>query len=109
MPNGWSSAADSSACEHIGYMRDGGKVYGLCEVDGVELTSCYHAVDPDGEQTVESDYYYEKTDDCHLDECNMYEYNGEMVYFISSSHPYVPPCMKGDVADAVGFTPSIRA
>lgn len=108
VPNGWSEAADPKACEHIGYMRDGGKVYGLCEVDGVELTSCYHAVDPNAEATNESDYYYEKTNDCHLDECNMFEYEGEMAYFLSSSHPFVPPCMKGYVVHPNGFTPSSR-
>jgi hypothetical protein len=40
-PEGWSSAADYSACEHIGYMLDGGKLYGYCEIDGVPVTSCY--------------------------------------------------------------------
>ena len=108
VPNGWSEAADPKACEHIGYMRDGGKVYGLCEVDGVELTSCYHAVDPNAEGTNESDYYYEKTNDCHLDECNMYELNGEMVYITSANWPFVPPCLKGTRATIYGFTPSER-
>ena len=40
-PEGWSSAADPSACEHIGYMLDGAKLYGYCEVDGVQVASCY--------------------------------------------------------------------
>jgi len=108
VPSLWSSAGDASACEHIGYMNDGGKLYGLCEVDGVELTSCYHAVDSSAEAQYESDYYFETNDSCQLDECNMYELNGEMAYFMSSTHPYVPPCMKGSVSKAKGFTPSVR-
>ena len=89
-------------------MRDGGKLYGLCEINGVELTSCYHAVNPSSEAEYESDYYFEMNADCQLDECNMYESDGKMAYFMSSTHPFVPPCMKGFVAQAKGFTPSVR-
>ena len=93
-------------------MIDGGKLYGLCEIDGVELTSCYHldsSLTDDADAEYESDYYYEETDDCHLDDCNMYEMDGEMVYVMSSTYPYVPPCLKGTVADLEGFTPTSRA
>ena len=110
-PDGWSSAGDASACEHIGYMIDGGKLYGLCEIDGVELTSCYNldsSLTDSADADYESDYTFESTDDCHLDECNMYQMNGEMVYVMSSAYPYVPPCLKGTVADIEGFTPSVR-
>ena len=56
----------------------------------------------------ESDYYFKKNDSCHLDECNMYELNGEMVYVMSATYPFVPPCMKGSVADIKGFVPNVR-
>ena len=46
--------------------------------------------------------------DCHLDDCNMYELNGEMVYITSANWPFVPPCLKVSVATINGFTPSVR-
>ena len=109
VPQLWESAADPTACQHIGYMIDGGKVYGYCEVDGVQLASCYHDIDdnPDNNDHMD-DYNFEKTDDCHLDECNMYELNGEMVYITSANWPFVPPCLKGYVSTINGFTPSVR-
>ena len=33
----YSNANSSDACEHIGYMRDGAKLYGLCG-----FNSCWH-------------------------------------------------------------------
>ena len=92
-------------------MIDGGKLYGICEIDGMELTSCYHldsSLTDTADAEYESDYTFEATDDCHLDECNMYMINGEMAYVMSSTHPYVPACLKGTVADIEGFTPSVR-
>ena len=56
-PEGWSSAADYSACEHIGYMLDGGKLYGYCEIDGVPVTSCY-VQNSASTPTNEADYDY---------------------------------------------------
>ena len=38
----------------------------------------------------------------------MYELNGEMVYVMSATYPFVPPCMKGSVADIKGFVPNVR-
>jgi len=112
VPNGWSSANDASACEHIGYMIDGGKIYGYCEVDGVQLASCYYLngqLDYEGVGENESDYTFNSSGSgCHLDECNMYNLNGEMVYITSANWPFVPPCMKGSVATIYGFTPSVR-
>jgi len=114
IPALWEDAADSSACQHIGYMIDGGKVYGYCEVDGVQLASCYY-LDSTGELDyvgigeTEDDYTYTSGgSDCHLDECNMYELNGEMVYITSANWPFVPPCLKGTRATIYGFTPSER-
>ena len=98
----WGSSADSSVCEHIGYMIDGGKLYGYCEVDGVQVESCYVQNSADT-PTNESDYTY--TAGCGLDECNMMEINGEMAYVITPNWPYVPPCLKGNVASIKGFTP----
>jgi len=114
IPTYYESAADASACQHIGYMIDGGKLYGYCEVDGVQLAACYYAdstgeLDYVGIEENESDYTYNSNgSDCHLDECNMYELNGEMVYITSANWPFVPPCMKGSVATINGFTPSVR-
>merc|ERR1712047_87207 len=100
VPNGWSSANDPNACEHIGYMHDGGKLYGFCG----DVDSCY-VQNSDGDATNESDYTYTNDANCQLDECNMYNLNGEMVYVMTPSWPYVPPCMKGTVSKAYGFTP----
>lgn len=100
VPTDYSSAADASACEHIGYMRDGGKLYGLCE----GYNSCYKLADGVDVATNESDYEYDASGDCQLDDCNMAEINGEMAYFISAQYPFVPPCLKGQVASIQGFT-----
>merc|ERR1712029_1185345 len=100
VPNGWSSANDPAACEHIGYMHDGGKLYGFCG----DVDSCYVQTSS-GDATNESDYTYTNDANCQLDECNMYNLNGEMVYVMTPSWPYVPPCMKGTVSKAYGFTP----
>merc|ERR1712049_7398 len=100
VPNGWSSANDPNACEQIGYMHDGGKLYGFCG----DVDSCY-VQNSDGDATNESDYTYTNDANCQLDECNMYNLNGEMVYVMTPSWPYVPPCMKGTVSKAYGFTP----
>merc|ERR1712193_373321 len=100
VPNGWSSANDPDACEHIGYMHDGGKLYGFCG----DLDSCY-VQNSSSDPTTESDYTYTNDANCQLDECNMYNMDGEMVYVMTPSWPYVPNCMKGDVQTAYGFTP----
>ena len=96
-------------------MIDGGKLYGYCEnSNGTQLAACYYAdstgeLDYEGIEETEDDYTYDSDgSDCHLDECNMYELNGEMVYITSANWPFVPPCMKGSVATIWGFTPSVR-
>merc|ERR550532_323533 len=99
VPTEWSNAADATACEHIGYMIDGAKLYGYC---GVE--SCYVQNSSDT-PTSEDDYTYTSGSDCSLDECNMMEINGEMAYVMTPNYPYVPPCLKGDLATIYGFTP----
>jgi len=104
IPALYSSAADSSACEHLGYMLDGAKIIGYCEIDGVQVTSCY-VQNSSSEPTHEDDYTYTNDDGCVLDECNMGTLDGETVYFITPNYPYVPPCMKGSVATPYGFTP----
>ena len=48
-------------------MIDGGKVFGYCEVDGVQLASCYYLdstgeLDYDGVGETEDDYTYEGDD-----------------------------------------------
>merc|ERR1719328_315223 len=72
VPTEWSSSADSSACEHIGYMIDGGKLYGYCEVNGAQVESCY-VQNSSSTPTHEDDYTYTSGSDCLLDECNMME------------------------------------
>ena len=59
----------------------------------------------DDTPATEDDYTYTDDDDCELDECNMYEMDGEMVYVLTPSWPYVPPCLKGTVSTIYGFTP----
>merc|ERR1711963_1086722 len=108
IPALYSSAADSSACEHLGYMLDGAKIIGYCEIDGVQVTSCF-VQNTSSDATHEDDYTYTNDDGCVLDECNMGTLDGETVYFITPNYPYVPPCMKGSVATPYGFTPDIRA
>merc|ERR1712045_76268 len=68
------------------------------------LDSCY-VQNSSSDPTTESDYTYTNDADCQLDECNMYNMDGEMVYVMTPSWPYVPNCMKGDVQTAYGFTP----
>jgi len=104
VPTEWSSSADPSACEHIGYMIDGAKLYGYCEVNGAQVESCYVQVSS-GTPTHEDDYEYTASSSCLLDNCNMMEINGEMAYVITPNYPYVPPCLKGVAADIYGFTP----
>ncbi len=106
VPTDYSSAADASACEHIGYMIDGGKLYGFCNQNGVEMKSCYVLNDgiAEGQAENESDYTFVESADCHLDECNMALVNGEMAYVISSNWPYTPRCLRGNVATIYGFT-----
>jgi len=104
VPTEWSNSADSSACEHIGYMIDGAKLYGYCEANGSQVESCYVQVSDDT-PTNESDYEYTASSTCLLDECNMMEINGEMAYVMTPNYPYVPPCLKGSAADINGFTP----
>jgi hypothetical protein len=99
VPTEWSNAADDTACEHIGYMIDGAKLYGFC---GVE--SCY-VQNSSSTPTHEDDYTYTSGSDCYLDECNMMEIDGEMAYVMTPNYPYVPPCLKGDLATIYGFTP----
>ena len=107
IPALYEDASDESACQHLGYMLDGGKVYGYCTIDGVQVTSGYTQNDASTDATHEDDYTYQSGS--LLDECNMGELNGETVYFITPNYPYVPPCMKGSVATPYGFTPDIRA
>merc|ERR1711937_670657 len=76
------------------------KLYGFCG----DLDSCY-VQNSSSDPTTESDYTYTNDADCQLDECNMYNMDGEMVYVMTPSWPYVPNCMKGDVQTAYGFTP----
>jgi ribonucleotide reductase alpha subunit len=54
VPNMYSKAADADACEHIGYMRDGGKIYGLCG-----LQSCYKLKEGVAENSAENETDYE--------------------------------------------------
>ena len=91
----YSNGNESDTCEHIGHMRDGGKLYGLCN-----KISCYKRNRRSLLQaTHEHDYDFVASKNCHLDECNMAEKDGEMAYFISSNWPYVPPCLKGQLFD----------
>merc|ERR1712029_571549 len=73
-------------------------------MDSVGTYSCY-VQNSSSDPTTESDYTYTNDADCQLDECNMYNMDGEMVYVMTPSWPYVPNCMKGDVQTAYGFTP----
>ena len=102
MPTAWESAADPSACQMIGYMRDGGELYGLCN-----KKSCYQLKAGLTEGQVEDDYEFIESADCDLDECNMGDIDGKKAYFISDSYPFVPPCMKGAMQPkyGLGFTP----
>ena len=81
-------------------MRDGAKLFGLCE----NFKSCYKLKEGVEEASNETDYEFVPSEDCNLDECNMSEKDGEMAYFISEDWPYVPPCMKGQVATIQGLS-----
>jgi len=102
VPTAWEDAADPSACQMIGYMLDGGELYGFCN-----KKSCYQLKDGVTEAQSESDYDFVASADCQLDECNMGDINGKRAYFLSEDYPYVPNCLKGEMqtAYALGFVP----
>ena len=97
----YSNANDPTACEHIGYMIDGGNLYGLCD-----KKSCFRLKDgiEAGQAQTENDYEFVESDACHLDECNMAENDGVMAYYISEEWPYVPKCLKGEASQIYGLT-----
>lgn len=91
-------------CEHIGYMRDGFKIYSHCRKTKVSsfLKSCYtKTTGMDG--TEDTHYVYEASDECDLDEANAYDFTGKgfvdsndepitgWAYIASESYPYVMP------------------
>ena len=89
-------------------MIDGGKLYGYCAIDGVELKSCYQLIDgvEEGQADNEDQYEFVESEDCHLDYCNMATINGEQVYVMSSDWPYTPRCLRGSVSTIYGASVS---
>ena len=75
------SYANATACEFVGYARDGVPIYGYCnDATGTQFTSCYTISSgySETELTIASgtyysasmDTYYELGSDCNLDEAN---------------------------------------
>jgi hypothetical protein len=106
-PTEYSSATTASACEDIGFMLDGGKLKGYCQLKGVQLKSCY-VITTDATGAYEDDYYFDWTafnaGDCHLDMCNYSSLKS--AYVLSADYPFVPPCLWGTVGTIYGFTPT---
>jgi len=108
-------AADSSACQFVGYMLDGYPVYGMCQhTNGDELESCWMAETGIGHL---SDYVYGDTasgNTCYLDEANGYEFTDGQTsdgyvgygYVTTTEFSGVPIGFMGsEFGDICGFTP----
>ena len=96
-------------CEHIGYMRDGFKIYSHCRKDSASafLKSCYVKIQ-DSNGSLTSHYEYDPTSGCDLDSANAYDFTGKgfvdaennpitgWAYVASESYPYVMPSYIGE-------------
>ena len=93
-------------CEHIGYMRDGFKIYSHCRKGTSFLKSCYVKVE--GESGSHSTHYeYQPSVNCDLDEANGYDFTNRgftdhldnpiegYAYVASESYPYIMPKYAG--------------
>jgi plastocyanin len=58
-------------CSLFGYMYDGIPILANCVINNVELASCYSKP---SSAILETDYTYQKTTSCHLDEANGYAF-----------------------------------
>jgi len=93
-------------CEHIGYMRDGFKIYSHCRKGSGFLKSCYTLRDG-ATGTNAADYYYRSNVDCDLDEANGFDFTNRgytdhlnnvitgYAYVVSDTFPYVMPKYAG--------------
>ena len=93
-------------CEHIGYMRDGFKIYSHCRKGAGFLKSCYRLID--GEKGTDMAHYeYRPNVDCDLDEANGFDFTNRgytdhlnnvitgYAYIASETFPYVMPKYAG--------------
>jgi len=104
------SYANATACELVGYARDGVPIYGYCnDATGTQFTSCYSISSgySETEMTIASgtyysasmDTYYEfNSDGCNLDEANgaIHPTTGEYSYFLTTTFPWVPKYYYGE-------------
>merc|ERR1712112_319346 len=108
-----TGANDEDQCVHVGYMRDGVPVYGLCrDSEGNMMTSCYQLTDDASTTSVDhvsgtynpiglltSDYEYDdQVEGCNLDEGNgaTHPTTGQYSYFMTTGYPWVPIYYNGD-------------
>ena len=113
IPYCWEKANDASACQMLGYMKDGFPVYGRCShTDGSELVSCW----TQKSGTVGADYDDFEFDSegyasgqCHLDESNGYNFpDGSYGYVLTDNIFQTPIGYYGNewrTAQECGFTP----
>ena len=94
----------------MGYMIDGYPIMGYCAVNGVTLKSCF-TLNEGQVGSNDNQYTYAKTDDCHLDECNGYQFDWGYAYVLSEGYPFVPRCYNGDkkIGRACTFTNPLLA
>ena len=82
-------------------MRDGIPVFGICEVNGKTLKSCYRLKTGSVGDVVE-DYFFEEGDDCDLDKANGYIFpDGSYGYIFSENYPFIMPGYMGSTISPI--------
>jgi len=97
---------DSSGSSLIGYAGDGYEMHYVGETieSGYELKPGTRPTGPGGayDGTYNEDYVWVGGEDTsgqpRLDECNGGRLNGQYVYFVTDSYPFVPRCLTGVVS-----------
>ena len=67
----YPSCIDIPNCGLFGYMYDGIPILANCSINGTDLTSCYEY---SGSGLATTNYNYQNTANCHLDEANGYAF-----------------------------------
>jgi len=85
----------SSSCSLVGYLRDGFPVYGICDLNGKRLKSCYR-LSPGASGLHTSDYTFTPGSDCDLDQANGYTFpGGNYGYIFTENYPFIMPGFMG--------------
>lgn len=99
------SLLETSASSLIGYAGDGFEIHYVSDAvaSGWQLKVGERPAPPAGpggtyDGTYNEDYIFVGGDD-RLDECNGGQLNGQYVYFVTDTYPFVSRCLKGRVSD----------